>query len=151
MYGNGAGQRVSSPLPASASPPAAGGVGSAGRKKSPRDWRIDFENTSTSLGMNKNIVTWRFVWRRQIHTVQLHHSTFGGKRKIIIDDRVRVQEKKPFADASRYDMRIGEGPLSVAIGVQIKAAGLTAFTYELFIEKQPYDQAQKYWLSHPDA
>jgi len=121
------------------------------RPKSAKDWRIDFENTSTSLGMNKNVISWNFVWKRQVHLVELHHSTFGGKRKLIVDGRIRVQEKKPFADQSRYDLRIGDGPLSCGVSVQIKAAGLTAFTYELYIERMPWDQAQKYWLTHKEV
>lgn len=136
------------------SPPLGGGPSKSynpALPKNPKDWRIDFENTSTSLGMNKNIVVWNFVWKRTPHQVELHHSTFGGKRKVIVDGRVRVQEKKPFADQSRYDLRIGEGPLAVNIGVQIRAAGLTAFTYELYVERHPYDQAQKFWLSHPEV
>lgn len=136
------------------SPQLGGGPSKSYNPSAPKnaaDWRIDFENTSTSLGMNKNIVVWNFVWKRVAHQVELHHSTFGGKRKVVVDGRVRVQEKKPFADQSRYDLRIGEGPLAVNVGVQIKAAGLTAFTYELYVERYPYDQAQKFWLTHPEV
>jgi len=131
----GAAGSVSPPLPRSAGD-AYGALspGSASVPKSAKDWRIDFENTSTSLGMNKNIVVWSFVWKRARHVVELHHSTFGGKRKIVADGRIRVQEKKPFADHSRYDMRLAEGtPAAVGVGVAIRAAGLTAFTYELYV------------------
>ncbi len=119
-------------------------------KKSPKDWYRNFENTSTSLGMNKNIITWEFVWKRQKHSIELHHSTFGGKRKILIDGRIHVQEKKPLADQSRYSLRIAQKQGYVNVTILIQAAGLTDFSYELVIEKKPYLQALKYWLSNPE-
>jgi hypothetical protein len=120
-------------------------------QKSPDDWNFSLEHASTSLGLNKNIVTWEFIWKRKKNVIILYHSTFGGKRKLIVNGNTQLIEKTPFADKSRYSFKLGDTNSAVNVIVYIKSIGLTAFEYDLQIERMDFPTAYKYWFQHTDV
>lgn len=120
------------------------------RTKHPDMWQIHFSKTSTNMGFNKNAVVWKFWHKGECHEVELFHSTFGGKRTVKVNGVLVLTEKKLVDNGSKYKFEVGSTDLAHAIiTVEIKVVGIS-FTYELYIQDRPFEEARAYWLKNPE-
>jgi len=99
--------------------------------------------------LKKNVITWRFVYKNERHTVMLKHSPVGGKRVIFIDG-ARVSSVKS-TGGSRHPLDIGTTDATkVPCAIVIKQ-GLGGAEYDLEIRGGSFTDAQQIWFNSPDV
>lgn len=122
--------------------PAAEAPAVVGERKMRGEWSVDKKTVPTKLGFVKNITTWKFFFKGEQHKVELRHSTFSGKRVILVDSRTLVDEKKMIGGDCAHKLFAGsEFETRCDITVVIKSVN-DRFTYGIFIEGLPIRDAR---------
>lgn len=112
-------------------------------RKTRGDWSIEKKKVPTNLGFVKNITIWKFFFKGEQHVVELRHSTFSGKRVILVDGRQLVSEKKLVSSDSAHRLFAGSDfETRCDITVVIKSVN-DHFQYGIFIEGEPIREAKK--------
>lgn len=72
----------------------------AERKEIAANWTREEYIAKTRRGFNKNVCTWTFVIDGEKQTLTLEHGLTGGKKKIILNDRVRYEKKRGLLESN---------------------------------------------------
>jgi len=119
-------------------------------KKSPMDWscvKSSQDPTSSRAYFSKNVITWKFTFKGESHTVVLRHSPVGGKRVILVNGIQVHTSKEP--GGGKVDLSVGSNDNTrVPVSVVIKM-GITT-EYDLEIKGGSFDDARDIWLNSDD-
>jgi len=121
-----------------------------GKQKTPKsydDWTVS-RAVQSGAYFKKNIITWRFVYKGEKHTVVLKHSPVGGKRVILVDN-VRVFQDK-IAGSSRHPLNIGNSESTKVPCAVLVKQGLGGVDYDLEIKGGSFLDAQHIWMNSSD-
>jgi len=73
-------------------------------------------------------ITWDVPLQGTVHVIELHHGTFWGNRKVLIDGEVRIRGRKFLDSGDTYRFREFDSLIEVRI-----VARTTGFVYELWV------------------
>jgi len=125
-----------------------GGSNKEDTRKTRGEWSIERKRTGTKLGFIKNITIWKFFFKGEQHTVELYHSTFSGKRVVIVDKKQLVSEKRLIGgDASHKVFAGSDFNTRCEVTVVIKSSN-DRYEYAIYIEGLPIRDAKKKYAEY---
>jgi len=106
------------------------------------EWSIERKRTGTKMGFIKNITIWKFFFKGEQHTIELRHSTFSGKRVVLVDRRQLLSEKRLIGGDAAHKVFAGSDfETRCEVTVVIKSNN-DRFQYGIFIEGLPIRDAK---------
>jgi len=112
------------------------------------DWSVTRTVTQGAY-FKKNVITWRFVYKGEKHTVVLKHSPVGGKRVIYVDGSRVLSEK--VAGSSKHKLSIGNSETTKVPCAVVLKQGISGMEYDLEIRGGSFADAQHIWLNSTDV
>jgi len=115
--------------------------------KSYDDWSVS-RTVQQGHFFKKNVITWRFIYKGEKHTVILKHSPVGGKRVIFVDGTRVFSEK--IAGSSKHPISIGNSETTKVPCAVVVKQGLAGLDYDLEIKGGSFMDAQHIWVNSTD-
>jgi len=111
------------------------------------DWSVT-KSVQSGAYFRKNVITWRFVYKGEKHTVMLKHSPVGGKKVIFIDGTRKISEKTP--GGSKHPLNIGNTDATKVPCAVVISSGIAGLEYDLEIKGGKFADAQHIWMNSLD-
>jgi len=118
-----------------------------GHVKSYDDWSVT-RSVQQGHFFKKNVITWRFMYKGEKHTVILKHSPVGGKRVIFVDGTRVFSEK--IAGSSKHPIAIGNSEATKVPCAVVVKQGIAGMDYDLEIKGGSFTDAQHIWVNSTD-